>query len=150
MKRFALILWLLATPLLAVEPHEMLADPALEARARTLSKELRCLVCQNENIDSSSAQVAQDLRVLVRERLVEGDTDAEVLAYIVDRYGEYVLLRPTWSAGNAILWLIGPLALFGGAIFAWGFVRRRGQPEAADRLSAEEETRLAQLTQDTR
>ncbi|MEM7438667.1 MAG: cytochrome c-type biogenesis protein [Pseudomonadota bacterium] len=146
MKRLLLILCLLATPLAAVEPHEVLDDPVLEARARALSKELRCLVCQNENIDSSDAQVAQDLRLLVRERLVAGDTDDQVLDYIVYRYGEFVLLRPSWARGNAILWLIGPLALLAGGAFAVGSLRRR--KVAATGLSEAEQARLDALTRE--
>lgn len=137
---------LLATPVGAVLPDEVLEDPALEARARAISKELRCLVCRNENIDSSNAGVAHDLRLLVRERLVAGDSDEEVIAYVVDRYGEYVLLRPRWSRGNALLWLMGPLALLVGGGIAVMFVRARSTPVAAEHLSAAEQARLKELT----
>ncbi|RMD49780.1 MAG: cytochrome c-type biogenesis protein CcmH, partial [Alphaproteobacteria bacterium] len=95
----------------AVEPDEMLADPALEARARAISKQLRCLVCRNESIDESNAKLARDLRLLVRERLKAGDSDEEVIAYIVDRYGEFVLLKPRARGVNLLLWLAGPLML---------------------------------------
>src|SRR5262245_48562034 len=101
----------------AVEPHEVLADPRLEARARVLSQELRCLVCQNQSIDDSNADLARDLRVLVRERLVAGDSDASVLAFIEARYGEFVLLRPRFNLRTLLLWLT-PLLLLAAAIFA--------------------------------
>lgn len=148
MIRAVLVALMLATPVWAVQPDEVLDDPMLEARAREISKELRCLVCRNENIDSSDAGVARDLRLLVRERLVAGDSDAEVVDYVVDRYGEYVLLRPPWSAGNAILWLIGPLALIVGGAIAVMFLRRRSAPATVEGLSAEEEARLRDLTKD--
>ena len=146
MIRALLLLVLLAVPVWAVEPDEVLQDAALEARAREISKELRCLVCRNENIDSSNAGVARDLRLLVRERLVAGDTDDQVLSYVVDRYGEYVLLRPTWSRGNAVLWLIGPLVLILGAGVAASFLRRRSIPVSAEGLSEQEKARLQELT----
>jgi cytochrome c-type biogenesis protein CcmH len=130
-----------------VQPDEVLADPALEARARALSQGLRCLVCRNENIDESNADLARDLRLLVRERLVAGDTDAEVIAYLVDRYGEYVLLEPPATGSNLILWVAGPallvVALGGAAIY---LRRRRSAPEAAaPPLSEAERARLAEL-----
>lgn len=141
-----ILLCLAALPAAAVQPDEMLSDPALEARAREISKELRCLVCRNENIDNSEAGVARDLRLLVRERLQAGDSDEEVIAYIVDRYGEYVLLRPRFGGGNALLWLSGPLALLIGAGVVWGYLRsrRRASPQP-ERLSPEEEARLREL-----
>ena len=98
---FVLIALLIAAPALAVQPEEMLADPVLEARARAISKEVRCLVCRNESIDDSNAGLARDLRLLVRERLTAGDSDAEVLNYLVERYGEFVLLKPRFSIANA-------------------------------------------------
>jgi cytochrome c-type biogenesis protein CcmH len=144
----ALALVLLATPTLAVRPDEMLADPGLEARARALSQDLRCLVCRNENIDDSDAGLARDLRLLVRERLVAGDSDEAAMAFIVDRYGEYVLLMPTTSGSNLLLWLAGPLMLLGGGVIAWVTVRQRaGQPEVAP-LSAEDQARLAEMRRD--
>jgi len=145
MKHLALIctLWLAALPVYAVEPDEILDDPALEARARTLSKELRCLVCRNENIDSSNAGIARDLRLLVRERLRAGDDDAEVLAYIVARYGEYVLLSPPLSRANLALWLPGPLALLIGLGLAYLLITRRQSPPGA--LSPDEERRFEAL-----
>ena len=143
-----LILFLaFATPAYAVEPDEILADPVLEERAREISKEIRCLVCRNESIDDSNADLARDLRLLVRERLVEGDTDAEVKDYLVDRYGEFVLLRPRFTLGNAMLWLAGPVLFILGLIAAVGYIRRR-RPEAeapAEALSAEERAELDRI-----
>ena len=138
---------LVASPALAVQPDEILSDPALEARARALSKDLRCLVCRNENIDDSNAELARDLRLLLRERLVAGDSDAAAIAYIVDRYGEYVLLNPTTKGANLILWIAGPgmLLIGGGIAFAY-LRRRRGLAEPApEALSDEEEKRLAEI-----
>ena len=145
----ALLIAILAVPAFAVEPDEMLKDPVLEARARELGKEIRCLVCQNQSIDDSDADLARDLRVLVRERLVAGDSDAEVEQYVVDRYGEYVLLKPTLTAKNLILWLTGPLLLIFGAIIAVIFLRRRAsaQPASAE-LSKAEQDRLKKLLSD--
>ncbi len=137
---------LLAAPAWAVQPDEVLSDPALEARARALSAELRCLVCRNESIDESHAELARDLRLLVRERLVDGDSDAEVMDFVVDRYGEYVLLRPTMGGSNLLLWLAGPgmllLAGFGAFVYILG---RRDAPELADALTQDEQSRLKQL-----
>lgn len=138
---------LLPGPAFAVQPDEVLADPALEGRARELSKNLRCLVCRNENIDESNADLARDLRILVRERLVAGDSDTEVIDFIVDRYGEYVLLRPTTSGANWMLWAAGPLmmllALGLGAAYLRGRSRAPKTTEAG--LSPEEEARLRQI-----
>jgi cytochrome c-type biogenesis protein CcmH len=133
-----------AVPSHAVEPGEMLADPILEARAREISKNLRCLVCRNENIDSSNAGIAGDLRVLVRERLVAGDSDEQVISYIVDRYGEYVLLRPTRSWSNLALWAAGPVLFLTGLGIALIFVRRR-KAAAPESLSASEQERLREI-----
>ncbi|SNY55681.1 cytochrome c-type biogenesis protein CcmH [Pseudooceanicola antarcticus] len=136
----------LASPALAVQPDEMLDDPVLEERAREISKELRCLVCRNENIDDSNAELARDLRLLVRERLLEGDTDEEVLDHIVGRYTEYVLLKPTTGGLNIVLWAAGPLMLLFGLGLGLGFVRARGRAQAgADVLSDEEEARLQEI-----
>lgn len=150
MRGLILALCLLAAPALAVQPDEILDDPALEARARDISAGLRCLVCRNESIDDSNAELARDLRLLVRERLVAGDTDEEAVAYIVDRYGEYVLLNPTATGANLILWLAGPLMLGAGLVIAGLYLRRRASaPEAeAVRLSAEEEARLRDILRD--
>lgn len=133
-----------AAPVLAVQPDEMLSDPVLEARARALSKGLRCLVCRNENIDDSDAQLAKDLRVLLRERLVAGDTDEEAVAFLVDRYGEYVLLNPPATGANILLWIAGPAMLLAGAGIAFATFRRRGQA-AAEELSETEKARLAEI-----
>ena len=116
MKALVAALLLLAAPAFAVEPGEMLADPALEARAREISKELRCLVCQNQSIDDSDATLARDLRIVVRERLTAGDTDSETVAFIVDRYGDFVLLRPPFKASTLILWIGPALILVAGPI----------------------------------
>ncbi len=136
-----------AAPLRAVEPNEMLANPTLEARARVLSKELRCMVCQNQSIDDSEAPLAHDLRVLVRERLKAGDSDAQVLNFLVARYGEFVLLKPPLSWHTAALWGLPPaLLLVGIAIIVVVLRRRRAAPapETAN-LTAAEEARLSNL-----
>ena len=137
---------LAASPALAVRPDEMLDDPALEARARDISQELRCLVCRNESIDDSNAPLARDLRLLVRERLAAGDSDAEVREYLVERYGEFVLLKPTFSAANAALWLAGPVLFVLGGAAALIYLRRR-RPEAAGGggLTAEERAELDRI-----
>ena len=141
------VLWLfLAGPAWAVRPDEMLTDPALEARARAISEGLRCLVCRNENIDDSDADLAHDLRVLLRDRLKAGDTDAQAVAFIVDRYGEFVLLKPTWSGANLLLWLAGPLMLVAGGAIAVTMLRRREKAGEALPLSPEDQARLADLT----
>jgi cytochrome c-type biogenesis protein CcmH len=145
----ALILLLLASlPLRAVELSEVLADPALEARARTLSKELRCMVCQNQSIDDSEAPLAHDLRVLVRERLKAGDTDAQVLNFLVARYGEFVLLKPPLAWHTAALWGLPPAVLLIGFVAIVVVVkRRRNAPPAAEaaNLTTAEEARLCEL-----
>ena len=147
MKRLILALMLLATPVLAVQPDEILDDPVLEARAREISKGLRCLVCRNENIDDSNADLARDLRLEVREQLTEGATNDEVTAFLVDKYGEYVLLRPQAKGSTWVLYAAGPgmliLAVLGGLLY----LRRRSQgsttSEAA--LSADETERLDEI-----
>ena len=133
-----------AGPVLAVQPDEMLADPALEKRARDLSKGLRCLVCRNENIDDSDAQLARDLRLLLRERLVAGDTDEEAVAFLVDRYGEYVLLNPPATGANILLWVAGPAMLLAGVGIAFATFRRR-KAAGAESLSEAEKARLAEI-----
>jgi cytochrome c-type biogenesis protein CcmH len=137
----------LAMPARAVLPDERLADPALEARARTLSQELRCLVCQNQSIDDSNADLAHDLRVLVRERLAAGDSDAQVLAYLTSRYGDYVLLRPPVKPTTWLLWFGPPLLLIvGGLAILLGWRRRRAAALARPApLDADEQARLARL-----
>ena len=142
------ILMSLAGPAFAVEPDEVLADPALEARARALSTQLRCMVCQNQSIDDSDAELAKDLRVLVRERLVEGDTDAQVIDYVVDRYGEFVLLKPRFSATNLVLWLTAPLVLLIGAVGFFFYARRQIPARAAAILDEEEKRRLAKILEE--
>lgn len=148
MKRFVLIFCLLASPVWAVLPDEILSDPVLEARARELSKELRCLVCRNETIDDSHADLARDLRLLVRERLVAGDTNEQALDYIVDRYGEYVLLRPTDTGSNLILWIAGPLMLLGGLGISAIYLNGRQKKLPPVGLSDEEEERLREILKD--
>jgi cytochrome c-type biogenesis protein CcmH len=136
---------LLSAPALAVQPDEILADPALEARARVLSKELRCMVCQNQSIDDSDAPLARDLRLLVRERLTAGDSDGQVLDFLVARYGEFVLLRPPFNWRTALLWLLGPLVLIGAGFGLFRLVRRprqvEGLSEAAPAPLSEAEAR---------
>lgn len=135
----------------AVRPDEILSDPALEARARALSKELRCVVCQGETIDDSNADIARDLRLLVRERLVAGDSDTEVLDFLVSRYGEFVLFRPAFTLGNAVLWLAGPVLLLIGGGLAFVFVRRTARTPATvpPPLSPEEQARLRAIVTET-
>lgn len=130
---------------LAVEPDEMLADPALEARAREISKELRCLVCQNQSIDDSSADLARDLRILVRQRLVAGDSDEQVIQYVADRYGDFVLLRPPLKPATLTLWLAPPLLLILGVVMSIVYLRRRRLAEAIPSLSMDEQRRLDEL-----
>ena len=144
------ICMLLALPLGAVQPDEVLDDPVLEQRARDLSKGLRCLVCQNESIDESDASLARDLRILLRERLVQGDTDEQAITFIVDRYGEYVLLRPTVTGSNWLLWAAGPLMLLlaGGVGFAYLRGREQASEQTIDALSDVEKSRLAELLND--
>ena len=147
MRKLILLLALMAGPALSVTPDEMLDDPVLEARAREISKGLRCVVCQNENIDDSNAAIARDLRLLVREMLVAGDSDDEVVAALVARYGEFVLLRPSMNGANVILWFAGPALLLAGLGMALVYIRRRPRP-VADRLNAAEEARIATLMQE--
>lgn len=141
----ALLLALLALPALAVEPDEVLDDPALEARARAISAEVRCVVCASEAIDSSQASIARDLRILIRERLVAGDTDAEVYRFLTDRYGDYVLFRPPFKPSTYALW-IAPFALLGGGAVALAAAMRRRRADAPPPpLTPEEEAELARL-----
>lgn len=130
----------------AVKPDEVLQDPALEARARALSEGLRCMVCQNQSIDESDADLARDLRVLVRQRLVAGDTDQQVMDYIVSRYGEFVLLKPRFSLRNALLWGTPVLLLIAGGIFI--VFNARSRRPAATALSAEEQAALDKMLSD--
>lgn len=143
----ASLLIALASPSWAVQPDEILDDPVLESRARDISAGLRCLVCRNESIDESNAELARDMRLLVRERLVEGDSDTEVLSFIVERYGEYVLLRPTTDGANIILWVAAPVLFVIAMLSAGLYLRRRGNaPEpSTDGLSDDEKKRLKEL-----
>ncbi|EIM25462.1 cytochrome c-type biogenesis protein [Microvirga lotononidis] len=127
----------------AVQPDEVLKDPALEKRAREISSGLRCLVCQNQSIDDSDAQLAKDLRLLVRERLAAGDTDGQVRDFLVQRYGEFVLLKPTFGTHTLLLWLTPALVLVLGGIGAYAAMRRR--PRLAPALDAEEQKALDDL-----
>lgn len=127
----------------AVEPGEMLDDPALEARAQNIGAEVRCLVCRNESVEDSNADLARDLRLVIRERLLAGDSNTEVFDYLVDRFGEYVLLRPRFGGSTFWLWLIGPALLIVGSLVATVFVTRRKQEQKA--LTAQEEAQLHEL-----
>ena len=134
----------------AVQPDEIMSDPVKEARARELSRELRCMVCQNQSIDDSDAPLARDLRLLVRERIAAGDGDAQVIDFLVARYGEFVLLRPRLEPHTLVLWLLPPLALAGGGVALWLQNRRRyGSAAAASvALTPDEQARLAALMSD--
>ncbi|ARM11583.1 MULTISPECIES: cytochrome c-type biogenesis protein [Rhizobium] len=147
MRRLLLVLALMlsATPAFAVNPDEVLADPALEARARTLSAELRCMVCQNQSIDDSNAELAKDLRLLVRERIKDGDSDEEVLDYIVSRYGEFVLLKPRFSIKTVLLWGAPVLLVLAGGLSLLVFARRRSGKPTGSKLTADEQARLNEL-----
>ncbi|SDH79496.1 MULTISPECIES: cytochrome c-type biogenesis protein [Bradyrhizobium] len=134
----------------AVQPDEIMGDPAKEARARDLSRELRCMVCQNQSIDDSEAPLARDLRLLVRERIAAGDSDNQVMDFLVARYGEFVLLKPRVNQHTLVLWLLPPLALAGGGLALWLHNRRRqrsagsGDP-SLQHLTEEEEARIDRL-----
>lgn len=148
--RLAFALFALAfvmSPAMAVEPDEVLEDPVLEERARDLSAQLRCMVCQNQSIDDSNAELARDLRVLVRERLVEGDSDKEVIDYVVDRYGEFVLLKPRFSLSNALLWSAPLILLLVGLLLAFTTLGSHRKSKAVA-LSKEEEERLERILQE--
>ena len=132
----------------AVQPDEIMSDPAKEARARDLSRELRCMVCQNQSIDDSDAPLARDLRLLVRERIASGDSDSQVIDFLVARYGEFVLLKPRFTPHTLLLWLLPPLALIGGGLALWFYSRRRSKAGSAtdpSHLTEEEEARLERL-----
>ncbi|MCJ2049712.1 cytochrome c-type biogenesis protein [Methylobacterium sp. J-070] len=139
-----LLLAAIVTPACAVQPDEVLRDPALEHRAREISSELRCLVCQNQSIDDSDAPLAKDLRLIVRERLQKGDSDPAVLNYVVDRYGEFVLLRPVFALHTLLLWLTPVLAVLLGGLGLWRLARRRPAVPAPT-LSPSEEAEVAAL-----
>ncbi len=144
MKRLALILCLLAAPLFAVEPDEVLDDPVLEERAREISAEVRCVVCQNEPIDSSNAGVARDLRLIIRERLVAGDTNDEVFEYLVARYGDFVLFNPPWRPSTYALWL-GPFVILALGFLAVFMALRSKRGQMTPSLTPEEQARLDAL-----
>jgi cytochrome c-type biogenesis protein CcmH len=147
MRRFLICLaaWLaVAGPALAVQPDEILSDPAKEARARAITSELRCMVCQNESIDDSNAPLAKDLRVLVRERIVAGDTDIQVKEFLLARYGEFVLLRPLFTWRNAVLWLAPFGILMIGAFVVFSKAREKRRPEVTP-LSAAEKAELERV-----
>ena len=130
----------------AVQPDEVMKDPALEARARRLSTELRCMVCQNQSIDDSDAPLAHDIRVLIRERIAKGDSNAAVRKFLVSRYGDFILLKPPFKLDTLLLWLSGPLTLALGGLGIWAASRRARAPTPA--LTAEEEKRLAEIAED--
>ena len=138
-----LALLLTATPVLAVQPDEILQDPALESRAREISRQIRCPVCQGESIDDSNAPISRDLRIIIRERLTAGDSDEQVIDFVVARYGEFVLFNPRASGSNLILWLAGPAMLVVAGGIAVAAFRRKAVPEAG--LTAEEEARLKEI-----
>lgn len=145
----AMLAVVLAQAAWAVQPDEVLADPALEHRARQIGQVLRCPVCQGENIDESNAPISRDLRLYVRERLTEGDSDAEVIAAVTQRFGEYVLFEPKPEGANLLLYWAGPVMALLAALGAWLFLRRR-QTEAAapPALSADERAQLDRLLRD--
>ena len=147
MIRILLVLMLCATTANAVEPDEILSDPTLEARARAISADLRCVVCQNEPIDTSNAGVARDLRLLVRERLVKGDTDKQVFEYVVARYGDYVLFKPPWKSTTYALWLT-PILLAILGMFSVSLILKHSSKGFATTksLSPEEEAQLSEIT----
>src|SRR5258707_5522497 len=143
---FAFVWVGLLSPAHAVQPDEIMADAGKEARARDLSRELRCMVCQNQSIDDSEAPLARDLRLLVRERIAAGDSDAQVMDFLVARYGEFVLLKPRFNPHTLLLWLLPPLALAGGGVALWAYARRREKSAKLGKkpplkLTAEEEAR---------
>jgi cytochrome c-type biogenesis protein CcmH len=143
MIRLILCLMLLASPVWAVEPNEMMNDPVLEQRARDISAGLRCPVCQNESIDESNATLSRDLRLLVRERLLEGDSNGEVVDYVTQRYGEFVLLKPRTTGSTLILWATAPVLLLLALLVGWRSIGR--QSRAPDPLSDDEQRRIYEL-----
>jgi cytochrome c-type biogenesis protein CcmH len=150
---FAMSVMLGCSTAYAVQPDEIMSDPAKELRARDLSRELRCMVCQNQSIDDSEAPLARDLRLLVRERIAAGDSNAQVLDFLVARYGEFVLLKPRVEPHTLLLWLLPPLGLVGGGMALWINGRRRSKSAAegdgsAVKLTADEEARLQRLIAD--
>ncbi|WP_099865103.1 cytochrome c-type biogenesis protein [Pararhizobium haloflavum] len=150
LRAFVLMVALAASPSLAVEPDEVLDDPVLEQRARAISAELRCMVCQNQSIDDSNAELARDLRVIVRERLVAGDSDADVYDYVVSRYGEFVLLRPRVTLKTLMLWAAPVLVMGAGIAAVAVFLRNRDEAVAGRPLSAEEQAELDRILRQRR
>lgn len=150
MRRLILVLAFLPFAALAVQPDEILPDAGQEARAREISQLLRCPVCQGENIDESNAPISRDLRLYVRERIVAGDSNDEVIDAVVDRFGEFVLFQPRAQGGNLILWLAGPIMALVAALMAWRFLRTRAlaRPEPAEALSQTERDRLNEIMRD--
>ena len=152
MKRLGLIaalLLALVSPVFAVQPDEVLDDPALEARAREISQKLRCPICQGENIDESNAAISRDLRLYVRERLVAGDSNAKVIDAVVDRFGEYVLFEPRARGLNLILWLAGPIMALIGLLIAWRFMKARSRDAVVtEPLKDDEQARLQEIMRD--
>src|SRR5712672_2210023 len=147
---FAMVVMMGSSAAYAVQPDEIMSDPAMETRARDLSRELRCMVCQNQSIDDSEAPLARDLRLLVRERIAAGDSDGQVIDFLVARYGEFVLLKPRLKPHTLLLWLLPPLALLGGGFALWRYGRRRAKSATADdssssKLTAEEQARVERL-----
>jgi cytochrome c-type biogenesis protein CcmH len=136
---------MLVTPLAAVQPDEVLDDAALELRARALSEGLRCPICRNESIDESNADISRDLRILLRERLVAGDTDDQAVQYLVDRYGDYILLSPRVEGVNLALWLAAPIMLLLAGGIAAVTIRGRSQAVGPEELSAEEKARIDKI-----
>lgn len=141
----AVLLLFSTVPAMAVLPNEVLSDPVLEERARNLSAQLRCMVCQNQSIDDSNAELARDLRVLVRERLVDGDSDQDVIAYVVSRYGEFVLLKPRFSMRTFLLWGAPLLLTLAGVASLMVFARKRNALPLQQKLSSDEEARIRSL-----
>lgn len=145
--RLALAFAVLASPAFAVLPNEQLTDPKLEARARAISTGLRCVVCQNQTIDDSDAELAHDLRVLLRQRLKAGDTDQQAIAFLVNRYGDYILLKPPFQTETLLLWLGPLLALLAGGVGVGFYLRRRGHDDPVS-FTPEEQARLSRLLKD--
>ncbi len=139
-----MVIMCLAGPAMAVEPDEILSDAALESRARDLSAGLRCPICRNESIDESNAALARDLRIILRERLVAGDSDAQAVEFLVSRYGEFILLKPTVTGANWLLWAAGPIMLLAGLGIGIGVVRRRPS-RTDDTLSQDEQDQLRKI-----
>lgn len=145
MRKLLILLAFIAHPAFAVQPDEMLKDPALEARARAITINLRCPVCQGESIDDSNAPISRDLRLAVRERLLAGDSDEQVIDYVTTRYGEFVLFKPRSTGSGLVLWLAGPLMLLAGAGLAYATLRARAAAPEPAKLTAAEQAELDKL-----